>query len=213
MKKYNELWFPDGDTETPPAVYNEWSQKGKIICDYVKNKNVVVQAGGNAGLFPINLSSIFNVVHTFEPAPETYECFTENLKERPEINNINLYKAGLGSKTAKAIVNYLYRQNAGANTVEYDQNGDVSIITVDSLNLDDMNLLWLDIEGFEIEALKGSAETIMKYKPVIVLENKGLIAGFGGNIDGSQKVLDWMKVTFNYEKVERLMRDDIFLPC
>ena len=62
MKKYRELWFPEGDESTPPAVYNEWDKKGQAICDMVPIKNTVVQAGGNAGLFPINLSSYFTKV-------------------------------------------------------------------------------------------------------------------------------------------------------
>lgn len=205
MKKYRELWFPEGDEHTPHAVHNEWDKKGQAICDMVPIKNTVVQAGGNAGLFPINLSSYFTKVVTFEPITETYNALVANLKERPSIKNIELHKVGLGENFGKAEKVVIDPKNHGAHQIKSSEDGEIAVIPLDSLELRDVNLMWLDVEGSEVKALNGSKETIERCKPIIVLENKGLIPGFGGNLE------EWMRDTFGYKKVNRLMNDDVFI--
>jgi FkbM family methyltransferase len=212
MKKYKDLYFPDGDEATPPAVYNEWENKGEKICNMVKNKDTVVQAGGNAGLFPIKLSEYFQRVITFEPIPETYQAFQQNLADRPHIKSIELHRMGLGSAKGAADKVVIDSKNHGANQIHMSNTGSIPVVPLDSLELRNVNLIWFDIEGSEVEALKGAVNTINSCKPIIVLENKGLIPGFGGSLEGAPKVVDWMKETFNYVKIDRLMRDDIFAP-
>jgi hypothetical protein len=46
----------------------------------------------------------------------------------------------------------------------------VPMITVDSLGLDDIDLMQLDLEGYEYDALVGAKETIERNKPVIIVE-------------------------------------------
>ena len=210
--KYKDFWFPDGDTETPPAVYNEWSQKGQAICDLVPIKKTVVQAGGNVGLFPIHLAEHFENVITFEPITETHDAFILNLVERPHIKNIKLHRLGLGAQEGTAEKVTRYPKNWGANQIKASDTGDIKVIALDSLELEDVNLLWLDVEGSEIDALIGARKTIEKCKPVIVLETNGLIPGFGGDLSGSPKVVEWMNKELNYVKINRMMRDDIFVP-
>lgn len=211
MKMYKDLWFPDGDIDTPPAVYNEWNIKGEVVCNMVPIRNTVVQAGGNAGLFPIHLSNFFKRVVTFEPIKETFDCFIVNLANRSSIKNIELHPVGLGSSISKAEKVVIKEDNHGAHQIKVSDKGTIPVVTLDSLELRDVNLIWFDIEGSEVEALKGATETIELCKPVIVLENKGLIPGFGGNLQGAPLVEEWMRDTFRYKKVTRLMRDDVFI--
>ena len=212
MYKYKKFWFPENDKETPPAVNNEWKQKGKVVLSFVKNKNVVVQAGANAGFFPINLAKSFHKVITFEPIPYIWDCLVKNINDRPHIDNITFYNKGVGSQNSVGSQDLKRKKNSGASSIKYDVSGNIEIVTIDSLELEGMDLLWLDIEGFEVEALIGAKKTIQKYKPVIVLENKGLIKGWGGDLNGSKKLVRWMKTEFNYNRHTRLMRDDVYIP-
>jgi hypothetical protein len=43
-------------------------------------------------------------------------------------------------------------------------------ITLDSIKPKDVDLIHLDVEGHEYNALKGAVKTITKYKPLIVVE-------------------------------------------
>ena len=50
---------PLGDTKTIPAIELEWKNKSKTIINLCKNTDVVIQAGGNLGVFPAYLSKTF----------------------------------------------------------------------------------------------------------------------------------------------------------
>ena len=49
-------------------------------------------------------------------------------------------------------------------------NNNYGIQKVIELNLDNISVIKIDVEGFELEVLTGALETIRKNKPVIILE-------------------------------------------
>lgn len=52
-------------------------------------------------------------------------------------------------------------------------DGDIPTVLIDDLKLEDVDLIYLDIEGSEHPALTGGLETIRRCRPVIGLEDKG----------------------------------------
>ena len=48
---------------------------------------------------------------------------------------------------------------------------DVELITIDSLNLDKLDFIKIDVEGYEPLVIEGGINTIKKYKPIITLES------------------------------------------
>ena len=218
MDKYRDLWVPEGDTKTAPANYKEWEEKGQVIVDLCSGHNTVVQAGGNLGYFAIKLAKHFANVLTFEPMPDTWECMIKNITELSDAgDNIISVNQALGAVEGTARADYVKPDNCGATRLAMNDAGDLDVTTIDKVmgfsNLGSCDLIWLDIEGFEVEALKGAATTIREFNPVIVLENKGLIPGYGGNLHGAKLVDDWLRKEFGYSKHSRMMRDDIYVPA
>lgn len=197
---------PIKDTHIVTAVENEWKHKGKEVVSLCTNRDTVVQAGGNIGIFPYYLSDYFNKVITFEPILGNYNCLLHNLEGK---NNIITFNLGLGDKEEEAGIKYNPEDNCGA--ISLGAGSGIHVCTLDSLKLESLDLLWLDIEGYEAKALLGAKNTIEKFSPILVLENKGLIPGFGGTLQGSNEFRAWVEDTFNYRLYKRLMRDDIFI--
>ena len=86
-------------------------------------------------------------------------------------NFVNLYNCGLGNEKKK--VKFVSDLDV-SNHVSSDQNiiGE-NIITVDILTLNDLNisnptLIKIDVEGFELEVLKG-ANKILEAKSVVLV--------------------------------------------
>lgn len=209
MKKYNDWWVPDSDVYTARDVLVEWENKRDYVLNLIPNKSIVAQAGGNYGIFAKYLSDYFETVYTFEPVSECWEVLVKNLKD---IGNIHSYNKGLGRTESLASIAQTFQGNPGATMLQYKEEGTLSIITLDSLNLPKCDLFWLDVEGFEVEALEGARNTIAKYRPVIILENKGLIPGYNdGGLNGSTKLREYMHDSFGYKLNKRIMRDDIFI--
>jgi FkbM family methyltransferase len=133
---------------------------------YLKNTDVVVQAGGALGMYPRLLSDRFNLVYTFEPLFVSFFCLMENCKDK---TNIIKYYAALGEFPGVCHVYMAAGDNIGATCIEYGR-GNVPVMTIDSLNLPNCDLIALDVENAEREVLLGAQQTILKYYPIVIVE-------------------------------------------
>jgi len=131
---------------------------GANIGDYIQLLNSNVQA---------NLS-----IHSFEPNPKTFERLYERFGGQP---NVKLTNAGLGSLDGKmtlydpgnhgSAIASLYNRKAFENFPSQDQPIpiEVDLITIDSYiknnNIKQVNYMKIDVEGHELEALKGAKES------------------------------------------------------
>ena len=147
----------------------------------VKNQRVVVQAGGAMGMWAKRMSQVFDVVYTFEPTPDSFYCCSFNCPE----DNIHPFNAALGAEAG--MVNMQFPEHRQRSKSGKDNlggfrcfpGGSVPTIAIDWLNLPHLDLLFLDLEGYEMFALQGALETIKRCKPVIVMEDKGCSNVFG----------------------------------
>jgi len=131
---------------------------------HCKSFNVAVQAGGFNGLYPKLLGQMFAVVYTFEPDALNFHCVVNNCQEE----NIIKFNAALGDEHVMIHMEGVAEDNPGMGRAVI--GGFVPQLRIDDLNLPACDLIQLDIEGHELKALKGAANTIEKFKPVICLE-------------------------------------------
>jgi FkbM family methyltransferase len=107
-------------------------------------------------------------VYTFEPDPLSFFCLTNNC----QFDNIIKFNAALGDKNGLIKVKEFHPDNRGMNRVEptTDIAHSIPIVAIDNFELQDVKLIQLDLEGYEIPAIKGALKTIKKHKPVMILE-------------------------------------------
>jgi FkbM family methyltransferase len=128
-------------------------------------------------VWPKKLAKIFERVVTFEPVPSNWECLVKNLHA---YENVELNCSALGEKKGKAKINHRKTSSGGHHMAT---RVDVPFIHVNQVRIDDVvqgpvDAMFLDIEGYEIEALKGAARTL-KQHPLLVIENNGCSQKFG----------------------------------
>lgn len=185
--------FPTGDEIARHDLFiEEW--KVDEVSNALKRRRACIQAGGNFGLFPKRLAAYFERVHTFEPEKENYRCLVANLEG---VSNVIHGRAALGARQGRV---GLKGQASNAGAWEVTPKGNIPMIALDSLALDDCDLIYLDIEGYEIEALKGARETLTRCWPHVVVEDKGV----GGQLAGS--VVAWLENN-GYRFHKRLQKD------
>lgn len=210
MKQLYDWVVPDREEVGIRDILNEWDNKEKEVISRVSKRNRAVQAGGHVGVFPLGLSKHFKNVTTFEPVQENWECLLQNTKDN---NKISKFQFALSNANHTASVSHTIENNCGAVQLHNDKEGSIQAVTLDSiLGEQEVNLLWLDLEGFEAKALQGAANIIEKHRPVIVIENNGLIPEFPSDKRGSEELRIWVEKTFDYIFQSRLMRDDLFIP-
>lgn len=192
------LWWPDFETaaEEVQAYMIGRVTDVDVVTKHVRTKGIAVQAGGHVGLWPRQLAKHFAFVHTFEPCPDMFECLSKNVDG---YRNILPQQCALGEKIG--IVGFAERRS-GRSKIDV-QAGDynVAMRTLDSMRLPRCDLLYLDLEGYETQALAG-ATTLLKFKPVVVLEV----------LKGNKDAIEQWAERANYERVERIHNDWVFLP-
>lgn len=165
----NGLWWPNGDIGSWHGPHKDWITHRDAILNNVPKKKVVVQAGGNMGLYPLLLSKRFERVYTFEPYPLSFYALSLNVT----VDNVVKINAALADVNELVSMNVKNAKNLGMNKTVHEGNGTIPTFLIDQLNLDRCDLIWLDIEMAEDRALWGAMETISKFHPVLALENFG----------------------------------------
>jgi len=146
-------------------------QKGKlnIALGFVKNFTTAIDAGANYGIMSYNLNSKFSKIYAFEVDTPVRECLKKNV-EKFQLDNVVVCDCGLSDKEELVALNYL--KNTFGTYINKNVSGINICKTLDSFELTEVGFIKLDCEGYEPYILKGAEQTIKKYKPVILMEEK-----------------------------------------
>lgn len=156
-------------TDQPISVTNY--QKGKLnnALGFVKNFTTAIDAGANYGIMSYNLNSKFSKIYAFEVDTPVRVCLKKNV-EKFLLDNVIVCDCGLSDKEELVSLNYL--KNTFGTHINKTVSGTHICKTLDSFELTDVGFIKLDCEGYEPYILKGAEQTIKKYKPVILMEEK-----------------------------------------
>ena len=164
--KINEKWFWRSD-DTNLKTFNVLSSETELldkVKPYLKGKNTVIQAGGNCGMQVVKFAEFFDTVYTFEPDPINFHCLVNNLP----YDNVIKMQCCLGESHKMISMNPLKDEIGGFYVNE--SLGNIPTLRIDDLNLSSCDFIQLDVEGYQLFALKGAINTIQKFKPVISVE-------------------------------------------
>lgn len=105
-------------------------------------------------------------IHAFEPDNTSYQRCLELLESMPDLN-LKLYHAGLWSKETTL---YFEEMGNGASRITQKETKiSINTVSLDHSVSDKVTFIKMDIEGAELEALKGCSEIIQKDKPRLAI--------------------------------------------
>jgi FkbM family methyltransferase len=134
----------------------------------------VIDAGANLGLHSIALAKLAKrgeKIFAFEPHPEIFPLTRHNCGQYSNIECIN--KAASDAEQVLYMPSILTAYNAGGAVVQSDR-GDcahaVQSVTIDSLELPNIGLMKIDVEGHEMSCIHGAVKTIRRNRPTLIVE-------------------------------------------
>jgi len=157
---------------------NFWEPTVQIaLRDLCQPGDVVFDVGANFGGLTTVMSRMVGpkgVVCAFEASPRIIGRTQRNLV-LSGCNNVQLFHTAVYHTSQKKVKIYL---GSHLNDSIYSENGEESAYEVPTLALDDFidrtklvpNLLKMDIEGAEFDAIKGMTKTLTTVKPHLILE-------------------------------------------
>lgn len=195
------LLWPATDSACAAVVFDTVPDMDHAL-KHCRGFDLAVQAGGNMGVWALSLAKDFARVVTFEPDPVNFRALVINTSTA---KNVLSLPCALGADPGWCDLDR-EEHNAGAHQIK---EGTVApVVTLDSLGLPACDLIYLDIEGFEMPALIGGLGTIEKFKPVIAIEDKGLSERYGYRQGEAEKYL----ARYGYKVTARPHRD-VVLVC
>ena len=180
----------DSIDNQPPTVTDYQKNKLDIALGFVKNFTTAIDGGANYGIMSYNLNSRFSKIYAFEVDTPVRDCLKKNV-ETFELDNVVVCDCGLSDKEELVALNYL--KNTFGTHINKQVAGTHICKTLDSVELTDVGFIKLDCEGYEPYILRGAEQTIKKYKPVILMEEKNFSKRYYGE-EGNLAVdllLEW----------------------
>jgi FkbM family methyltransferase len=162
------------DIQTVDVFFEVFIEESYEKYNRVKSGDVVIDIGANIGMFTIKAAcsaGINGKIIAIEPEPKNIKVFKENI--RPFKNVILIPKAA-GSYSGK--IDLMIGIHSGSHRIDIHDDENifekkkitVPLETLDNIvkdqNIDIINFVKIDVEGWELEVLKGAINTLEKIK-------------------------------------------------
>ena len=209
---------------------HKWEEhQHNIIDKYVKDSYYCVEVGCHIGTISVKLSKSCKKLYCFEPLINSFNLLKENL-ELNNCNNVIIHNKGLSNENKQGYLDFISPNNPGgtgilcdsqninSNVINLTNKYPIELITLDSFNIDKLDYLKIDVEGYENNVINGAFKTIKKCKPLIVME---IFENMNTYSDGQpvipmsvEKVKDRYKniIDLGYNVINIDQHDYLFIP-
>ena len=146
----------------------------RIINKYLKDESVILDIGANIGSHTLYWAKERKAkkIYSFEPFDMIYQILKTNVEINSLQNIVTTFNFGLSDEECKATKGHVFNRNLGSTKFLKKADGDVLLKTLDSLEIpEQIDLIKIDVEGAEVEVLKGALKIIEKNKPILVIES------------------------------------------
>lgn len=163
------------------AYFRIGEEESKAVFNKIKQDFTIIDVGANLGYYALHFADKAKKgkVFCFEPDPGNFKKLERNIGENNH-QNIQLFNYGLGSGTGTFYLGVIDANNTGMNSiVSIDNNREIAhneiyIKALDEVeelqNHSKIDLIKVDIEGYEYHFLEGAKTTIQKHHPIIFME-------------------------------------------
>lgn len=161
------------------ALYGEYcAAEADMFRQLVRPGDTVVEVGANIGSHSVMLARLCapGRFFAFEPQRRVFQLLCTNLTING-IRNAHAYPDALGDADGEARMpemDFTAPGNFGGISVNDARSGESVAIRVrrlDSLDLDALHFLKIDVEGWEANVLSGASKSIRRFQPILYIEN------------------------------------------
>lgn len=139
--------------------------------------DVCVDVGANVGAVALFLAKSVGAsgkVHCFEPGPVFFSRLKQNIELNQSITSVvELHNLGVSEKSGE--LHWVEDPEFPGNAFMFGDRGvKIEVVTLDAYlgpRLKRLDFLKLDVEGMEIEVLRGAQEILGKFRPKVFMES------------------------------------------
>lgn len=185
-----------------------------VIIDRLPDDAVIVDGGANIGFFTVPVANRTRGrgcrIISFEPQRQLFQALSGSLVLNG-LDHVYLHNCGLSDRPGTAQLPAIdYGQAQDFGMIQLSDHCDVAesawmndrvvdVTAIDAMDLPSLDFLKLDVEGFEIPALRGALATICRHRPWMWVEY--MIVGHDAIIDALATVPDYSFYIADYQNL------------
>jgi FkbM family methyltransferase len=143
----------------------------------VQPDDVILDVGANYGYYAATLAAALGRrcrIHALEPNPANFDRLCSHISRNSLGDAIDAHRVGVSDQAETVAMTQPGENSGHAAAVPGGEIPGVMLTTLDefceSRSLDRLDVLILDVEGFEERALKGGAQTLARHRPLVFVE-------------------------------------------
>ena len=138
---------------------------------YINPSSVVLDIGSNIGNHAIYFSKVCKAaeVYAFEPMKVTYSILQKNI-ELNSATTVKPHNIALGAHETSGEISHYSNSNTGLAEIRVTGKGAYEVRPLDSFNFEKVDFVKIDVEGLQLDVLRGGKNVIQKHKPIIWVE-------------------------------------------
>ena len=210
IDNYTYLCYENDTISNSLLEYGYWENELiKYAETFLNDNSIILDIGANIGTWSIPLAIKNRKVYSFEPYDSSFYSLCGNIFLNNKEHIIYPYHSALTDNVNKKTSMYLSEtiNIGGCKLLETKNNNNklnrYNLITLDSLKLEKVNFIKIDVEGQELNVIKGGTKTILKNKPVIFFECWDINSHHWNNIPNTHnELMDYIKsLGYNINKI------------
>ena len=181
IEKVNDFWVPSNDVHIEqwksgsPFTQNKCLNKFIKYCEsQTKKMKTVIDVGAWCGTWAKAIEPFAKKVIAFEPDKTHFECLqrncTVNCTPRMEAVGAQLQEVSL-------------TEDNFTQAKRVNEKGNIRMITLDHMAYEDVDMIKIDVEGYEMEVLKGATKTLESVKYLMIELNNNTKKYGSNNIE------------------------------
>jgi len=137
--------------------------------------DVFVDVGANWGCLALHAASFAGYdghIHAFEPVPETFSDLSSLVQQAGLEGRVHCHQSALSDRAGEGKMILPDPAQSGWAQISEDTSGfQVDLRRFDEMGIAPPKLIKIDVEGHELEVLKGAEATLRSHKPFVVFES------------------------------------------
>ncbi len=166
IEKVNDFWVPSNDVHIEqwkagaPFTQNKCLNKFINYCQSQNKKmKTVIDVGAWCGTWSKAIEPFAKKVIAFEPDKVHFECLQRNCTI-----NCDPRMEAVGAEVMEVSLT----EDNFTQAKRVNEKGNIRMINLDYMNYQDVDMIKIDVEGYEMQVLKGATKTLENIKYLMI---------------------------------------------
>ena len=181
IQQVNGIWVPSNDIHLQDWLAGKPFTQNKCLNNFLEHCqdnsikfNTVIDIGAWCGTWAKAMEPFAKKVIAFEPDKVHFACLQRNCTI-----NCDPRQEAVGSENKHISLT----EDDFTQAKRVEKEGDIRMVTLDSLAYEDVDLIKIDVEGYEMEVLKGAENTLASTQYLMIELNNNTKKYGSSNID------------------------------